>query len=72
MFFKKKEREKRIRWKIGIEGLTADRKPNYAVYKARAPYGMDFVCFFNELEEAKRFIKFHMEFPLYFYEGDNL
>lgn len=72
MFFKKKEREPRIRWKIEIEGLDKERKPSYGVYKARSPYGWDFVCFFNDLDQAKRFIQSHMEFPMYFYEGDNL
>ena len=71
MLFKKKEHEKRIRWKIEIDGLNMDRMPQYTVHKARSPYGWDYICHFTDLDQAKRFVMQHMEFPIYFYEGDS-
>jgi hypothetical protein len=64
----KSQREKRICWKIEIEGVTPEGKPNYSVWKARAPYGWDIVHFFNDIDQATRFVEKHLHFPKYFYE----
>lgn len=68
MMFFKRQREKRILWKIEIDGITTEGKPIYHVYKARAPYGWDLVCEFHDLDMANRFIQRHLDFPVYFYE----
>jgi hypothetical protein len=67
MFFSKKD-EKRITWRIEIDGLTMDRKPQYTVHKARAPYGWDYVCSFTDYTEARLFVEKHLDFPVYFYK----
>ena len=72
MFFKKMQREKRILWKIEIDGLNMERKPQYTVYKARAPYGWDYVCCFTDLDKANEFVEKHLTFPMYFYEDHNV
>ena len=55
MFFSKKD-DKRIVWKIEIDGITTEGKPIYHVYKARAPYGCELVCEFHDYDMAKRFL----------------
>ena len=67
MFFSKND-DKRITWKIEIDGITTEGKPIYHVYKARAPYGMDLVCEFHDYDMARRFVEKHIDFPVYFYK----